>query len=338
MKVLVTSPAFLPSVGGLEIATGRLAAGLAARGHAVTVATETAGSAELPGVVVVRRPSPLQLLRRALWCDVFYQANVSLRMLWPLLLVRRPWVVSHHTWYRDASGRVRLRDRLKRQLLRRAAGSIAVSRAVAAELPPPITVIHNGYRDDLFRLLPGVERSEALLFVGRLVSDKGCDVLLEALAALEAEGLTPPLSVVGDGPERVALEALAARRGIVRRVAFLGTRTGEDLVALLNRHQVLVLPSRYAEPFGVVALEGIACGCVVVGTQRGGLPEAIGPCGLVVPNADVPALAQALATLLRSPETRARLRAPAQAHLSAHLEAVVLNRYEAVLEAARRSR
>ena len=75
------------------------------------------------------------------------------------------------------------------------------------------------------------------------------------------------------------------------------------------------MESRWAEPFGIVALEGIACGCAVVGTALGGLPEAIGPCGLTVPNADTSAMGRALRSLLEDDSLRAAYRSCAQVHL-----------------------
>jgi len=337
MKLLITSPSFLPCIGGLELATARLAEGLTARGHEVVIATETPGS-ELEGEPcrIVRGPSRSELLRLARWCDVFYQANVSLRFLWPLLFVRRPWVVSHHSWYRQADGHRSWRDRLKRRLVRRAAASIAVSRAVAADLPGGTVVIENAYRDDVFRPLPEIPRSRPLVFVGRLVSDKGADLLLEALAALASGGQKPRLSIVGDGPERPALEAQARGLGLAEDVAFLGVRTGEELARILNAHEILVVPSRYDEPFGIVALEGIACGCVVVGSAGGGLPDAIGPCGLTVPNGSVPELAAAIRRLLGDPAERRRLREAAPPHLANHKAEAVVGRYAVLLEAAAR--
>jgi glycosyltransferase involved in cell wall biosynthesis len=333
VKVLLYSPAFLPHVGGLEIHVAHLAAGLQAAGHDVVVVTQTpAAERDTESYQVVRRPGVRELLRWTRWCDVFFQANVSLRGIWPLALFRRPWVVSHHSWYRRPDGSVALRDRLKRGLLRFAAGSIAVSEAVNRDLGGECTVIANAYRDDLFRVLPGTRRDRELLFVGRLVSDKGVDVLLDALALLRREGFTPALTVAGVGPERQPLEARAERLGVADQVSFVGARTGEDLVELMNRHRVLVVPSRYREPFGLVALEGIACGCLVVGSEGGGLPEAIGGCGLTFPNGDAAALADALRRALAAEaEGRGPGAAGVAEHLARHSTAAVLDRYESLL-------
>jgi glycosyltransferase involved in cell wall biosynthesis len=319
VKILHYSPAFLPKVGGLELNVANIAEHLQRAGHEVTVVTTTPGAEpDRFSFRVVRCPSARELLRWTRWCDVFFQANVSLRGLWPLLLVRRPWVVSHHSWYCRSDGRIAWQDRLKRFLLRFAASSIAVSRAVADDLATPSVVIPNPYRDGLFRRLPDVERTGDLAFVGRLVSDKGADVLLDALAQLAAEGLRPRLAVVGDGPEAPHLRAQAAASGVARQVDFLGTRTGEELVEILNRQRILVVPSRYDEPFGIVALEGIACGCVVVGSAGGGLKDAIGPCGETFRNGDRAGLARVLGRLLRHPEIHADYLRHAGEHLARH--------------------
>jgi glycogen synthase len=333
VKILHYSPAFLPMIGGLELNVANIATQIQHSGHDVTLVTTTPGDGpdDFP-FRVVRRPSRRQLLRWTRWCDVFFQANVSLRGLWPLLIVRRPWVVSHHSWYCRTDGHIAWQDRLKRSLLRFAAASIAVSQAVAADLATPSVVIPNPYRDQLFRVLPGIPRDRDLLFIGRLVSDKGADVLLDALGRLAGEGLEPRLAVVGDGPERPRLEEQARRLGIAGRVDFLGTRVGRELVEILNRHRILVVPSRYAEPFGIVALEGIACGCLVAGSARGGLPEAIGPCGRTFRNGDADDLARVLSPWLRDPGAGRELLAHAPEHLAAHSAERVGRAYVRVLE------
>ncbi|HYG61971.1 MAG TPA: glycosyltransferase family 4 protein [Thermoanaerobaculia bacterium] len=338
MRLLLYSPAFLPDVGGLEIAVATMAGEFHRAGHEVVVVCQVASPKpdDFP-YRVVRRPGARELLRWTRWCDIYCQFNVSLRGLWPLLLVRRPWAVSHHSWYRQPDGRVAWQDRLKRYLLRFAASSISVSQAIADDLGTPSVVIGNAYRDDLFRRIPPppeAERDRELVFVGRLVSDKGVDILLDAMALLAREGLALRLAIAGDGPEMTRLRGQAARLGIGSRVGFLGTRTGEDLVQLLNRHRVLVVPSRYNEPFGIVALEGIACGCAVIGSEGGGLKDAIGPCGRTFSNGDPVDLARVLREVFEDPETPAQFQRQAPEHLAAHTSAGVAAEYLAELENA----
>ncbi len=335
MKILLYSPVFLPHVGGLEFNVAHLADAFVGAGHEVVVVTQTPSAApDAARYCVVRRPGRIALLRWVRWCDIFFQANVSLRGWWPMLLVRRPWVVSHHGWYSRPDGRYALQDRIKRWLLRYAAASIAVSEAIGRDLETPCVVIPNSYRDDLFRRLPGVGRANDVLFVGRLVSDKGVDLLVDALVLLAARGLRPRLSIVGEGPERPLLEAQVERSELAGQVRFLGMHTGEPLVQLMNEHRVLVVPSRYDEPFGIVALEGIACGCVVIGSEGGGLKEAIGDCGRTFPNGDVARLASLIETTLAAPvEASAESEQRVRRHLDAHSTQTTVAKYLQVLTA-----
>jgi glycosyltransferase involved in cell wall biosynthesis len=99
------------------------------------------------------------------------------------------------------------------------------------------------------------------------------------------------------------------------------------LTGILNEHRLMVVPSRWQEPFGIVALEGIACGCVVVGSEDGGLRDAIGPCGVTFPNGDAKALAQTLFRLLTDEGRLSGYRTGAEAHLSRHRKAEVAKSY-----------
>ena len=311
MRILLGSHHFFPSTGGIETATNVLAREFLALGHEVRVVTQTAGKGEFP-FAVIRRPGPLQLLRHVRWCEVFLQNNISLRTLWPLLFVRRPLFIAHQTWITNSDGSVGWQHRLKRFVLRYAT-SLAISRAVAEDLRSQSIQVGNPYDDKVFQERPPEPRTKELIFVGRLVSDKGASLLLEALALL---GSGPRLTVAGDGPERASLEKQAADLGLQSRVDFVGSQTSEQLAKLLRQHEILVVPSRWREPFGIVALEGIACGCVVVGSAEGGLAEAIGPCGVTFPNGDAQALANALARFLEDPSERDRLRGNSAAHLA----------------------
>ena len=341
MRILLATHFFYPNIGGLETVARVLADEFTALGHYVVVVTQSArpggqGQDEAEfAYKVVRRPNPVQLMRLVLWSEVYFQNNISLRTLWPLLLANRPWIVSHQTWLTRVDGSTGWEDQFKKFAIR-FGSPIAISRAVADPLPVPATLIGNPYQDKLFRELPDVARTKDFVFLARLVSDKGGDVTLEALARLRARGRTPRLTVVGDGPERPNLEAMAMRLGVAEQVTFLGMQTGETLVRILNEHRVMVVPSQLAEPFGVVALEGIACGCALVGSARGGLPDAIGPCGLLFPNGDADALADRLEHLLDDEDLRERLRAGAPEHLAEHSPRRIAAKYLEMFEKVRR--
>jgi glycosyltransferase involved in cell wall biosynthesis len=318
MKILLYSSLFYPSVGGMETVVLTLAHEFAARGHEVKVITYTpAGSPDVQFPFrVIRQPSRDQLLELTRWCEVYYQACISLKGLWPLLYAPRTLFVTHHTWYRRVDGTTGWQDRLK-LIACRFAENIAISRSIAEHIPVKSHIIHNPYRPE-FRKLEGVTRAKEFIFLGRLVSDKGADLLLEALRKVKERGLDFRCTITGEGPEKESLQKLSRQYELTDRITFTGTVTGENLIRLLNEHQIMVVPSRWKEPFGVVALEAIACGCVVVGSSGGGLPEAIGPCGLTFRNGDADELAEKLAGLLTKPGSLEQYRFPADSHLSKH--------------------
>jgi glycogen synthase len=334
MKILIYSPLFYPSIGGIETVVSILAHEFVRQGHAVKLVSQTPDPEANPfPFEVIRQPGFKQLLALTAWCDVYFQGCISLKGIFPLLMTPKPLLVTHQTWYRRTSGKPSWQDYLK-QGVAHFATNIAASSAVAKHLSAKSTVIPNPYREELFYQIPEVNRDRNLIFLGRLVSDKGADLLLDALAHLKHQGLTQALTIVGKGPEESNLKAQARQLGIHEQVEFVGAKVGEELVQLLNAHQILVVPSRWQEPFGIVALEGIACGCLVVGSEGGGLKEAIGPCGITFSNGDVQALAEALAHLLSHPEQLASCRASAPTHLVRHHSTTVAKAYLEVFETA----
>lgn len=337
MNILFCSFPFRPSIGGIETVSALLAEHFARQDHNVVLVTQTASGKGVASLFaspfrVVRRPSNAHLIELVRWADVVFHNNISLRFAWPLLAVRRPWVVAHHTWI----PRRGLVGRAKRWLLRYAS-NIAVSRSIANDLPVPCTVVPNPYADELFKSLTGLSRNAELLFVGRLVSDKGVDILIDALARLAQRGRRVRLTVIGDGPEATALKEQAARLGVVAQIEFVGRQTGKALVSAFNMHQVLVVPSTWEEPFGVVALEAMACGCVPLVARSGGLPEAVGAAGRVVPRGDPEALARAIEELLGNPAALAAYRAQAPGHLARHERERIAHDYLEVIADAHRT-
>ncbi|MET8203338.1 glycosyltransferase [Micromonospora taraxaci] len=144
-----------------------------------------------------------------------------------------------------------------------------------------------------------------VVFAGRLAAEKGVDVLAEAVAALP-DGVT--VDVAGDGPARLDLEALAARRA-PGRIRFHGRLDKPRLHELIRSAAVVAVPSRWHENQPMAVLEAFACGVPVVATDLGGLPELVDPTvdGSIV-GADRPTdLADALTALLADPERAYRM-------------------------------
>ena len=323
MNILLTAHRFFPDVGGTETAAESMAHEFSKAGHKVVVITQTRGE-RLPMALyeLVRRPSVQRLLELYEWCDVVVQEILALRSSWPLLLSRKPWVVIHQDWMDRGSG---LRVWLKQQVSR-FAKNIAVSQAVADRLPVPATVILNAYRSEIFCPPFGNNRSDDLIFVGRLIRGKGVGVLIDAMRELERRGVHRKLTIVGTGPD--GAEFKGAAKGLP--VTFVGVKRNRELSELIAEHKIMVVPSLEPEPFGIVALEGLACGCLVAASAHGGLPEAVGPHGVLFEPGNAIALADAILAADRAP----RLLNGVAQYLSKHQADYVAGRYLEVMQAA----
>src|SRR6266550_397460 len=331
MKILFSSYAYAPGIGGIETVSALLGREFVAASHEVILITETPAPAlSRESFEVVRNPSLARLWELLRWGDVVIQNNISLRHPIPALLLGKPVLVVHQTWIRNIAGGIGWNDRIKRALLPRVR-NVAVSQAIANDLNIGAEVIGNPYDDCIFKLIPHLARDRELLFVGRLVSDKGVDVLLRALGILRQQNVSACLTIIGRGPEETTLRALVCELGLDQAVTFVGEKVGPELAELMNRHQVIVIPSRWPEPFGIVALEGIACGCIVVGSEQGGLSETIGNCGMTFPNGDSQELADRLRTLLSDSQMREKFWAAAPTHLERFRAQTVARRDLALL-------
>ena len=145
--------------------------------------------------------------------------------------------------------------------------------------------------------------------LGRVVRDKGFDLALAAFAELAPRFPKARLVVAGDGPARPELEAQAQALGVADAVEFPGWVAPERVSELMNSATLVVMPSRWDEPFGLVAVEAALMARPVVASRVGGLAEAVadGETGLLVDKEDPAALARAVAHLLEDPGKAERM-------------------------------
>ena len=273
------------------------------------------------------KPRALQVWREFAGADAIIQFGDGIRLGWPLLLKRFPVLTSHQGWGMNIAIEPVLRRKLRGKIVRRSV-NVCCSRALAQRLGVPSRVIGNPFNDRIFGDTRS-PRNRDLIFVGRLIPEKGADLLLESLAMLRERQIRPSATIVGDGPQREELQRQADTSGLQEQVQFAGVVTGEALAHLLNRHRVLVVPSRWEEPFGIVALEGLACGCLVVASDGGGLPDAVGLCGHLFERGSAETMTERiLEALNQSPE---QARDAYALHLRRFTSAAVADQYLALL-------
>jgi glycosyltransferase involved in cell wall biosynthesis len=336
MNVLLHCIYYPPEVGGLESHVHQLARGLAERGHSVRVVTSRSiqgAPAEevLEGVRVARTWFPMRnpvgwvlhslasLPRTqewARWADVVHaQAFASIPPCGiATAAADRPFVATFHT----SHFLVRATRPLWRSLLGRLvawpdhvlAASAEIA-GVAGELAPghPVEPLTNGVDTHRFRPVPPVlpedEIRGTILLPRRLFQKNGVEFAVRALPRILKEVPHARLLVVGDGPERPRLEALAVELGVADRIRFLGRRPHEEMPGLLCSGEIALFPS-LMEATSVAALEAMACGRPVVATRVGGLPEIVDESvGTLVPPGDPEGLATGVVELLRRPDLEA---------------------------------
>ena len=139
-----------------------------------------------------------------------------------------------------------------------------------------------------------------LLFVGRLVPEKGLDVLIKALPIILGNGVDAKIVVVGEGPQRDEYQRLANDYGLGNKILFTGHIDDWTLRALYRVADIAIVPSRF-EPFGIVALEAMAAHCPLVASAVGGLNEIVDHegTGLKAPPNNPEALALAILRIIR---------------------------------------
>jgi glycogen(starch) synthase len=254
--------------------------------------------------------------------------------------IERPWLVTvHATEFGRHQGWVQNHPQshihaVERAMVRRADRVITCSRYMRSHVatvfgvpPRRVTVVPNGIDPgDLEPVVPDLARlrrryatpdQRLVLLVGRLVYEKGFHLALDALAPVIRRLRNLRFVVAGTGTAEAELKSQSRRLGLTRYGSFLGW-VGDDMLHSLYRvADLCIVPSIY-EPFGLVALEAMASGCLCVVADTGGLREVVpgdGTVGLRFPSRDSAALGEILGRVLTDNATREQLVSEARAHV-----------------------
>jgi glycosyltransferase involved in cell wall biosynthesis len=341
LNILLLSHSFFPSIGGIEVNSELFAEAFTEAGHSVRLLTWSNDPVKKDyPYSVIRNPGMIKLLQQYDWADVVFENNPCLRLAWPNLFFRRPSIIVLNTWIARSDGSSGYQDIIKRIWLKRAQKVISVSNAIRVRCWPDSIVILNPYRFKKFRIIPSIKRNTDFVFLGRLVSDKGADQAIYAIHRLLTRGIIGDesnsqnihLTIIGDGPERENLLCLASNLKVEKYIRFAGRLEGDALAKCLNHHKFLLVPSLWEEPFGNVVLEGMACGCLPIVSDGGGLPEAVGDAGIIFKRGNIDELVKSMISVLGDSGKESLYRSAAENHLTKHHPGVVSKQYLEVIE------
>jgi glycogen(starch) synthase len=276
MRVVFSAYGFLPDVGGVSTTVAILARAFADAGHDVTVVTLSDGPIDGYGYRVVRRPDLLALFRLYREADLLILANLALRLIYPLLFMRRDYALQHHS---ESAFRLGFSPAdLARRLVRDRATHFMTSEYIGRQSGFARYVVTPPFPDsDL--LVGGVvkpigERKDAL-FVGRVEPEKGVLWFCERWDRVRRILGVDKLRIVGAGSATGTIED-KLRSGEWRNIELVGSLPRAETAREMAGASYIFVPSLWREPFGAVALEGIAAGAIAVVSDRGGLTEAGG--------------------------------------------------------------
>jgi glycosyltransferase involved in cell wall biosynthesis len=265
----------------------------------------------------------MQLVAEARQVDIVHANGFSLTTLPIAVASRRPLIWTHHGhqaaclqgagWHEGgrcgyslvtcaaltyqevgvvATFRKIVRHPMGRIALSLAGANVFVSDYVRQIVQAPrATTIHDS--PDRARFHPAepeipVQQRSRLLYVGRLVTEKGLGVLLQAVAACRRRGAAVAIDIYGTGPEEPRLREQSLALGVADMISFRGSLRGSDVPAAIQRSAGMIVPSVCDEAFGIAAAEALACGRVPLVSKVGGLPEVVRdlPCTFRVGDAD----------------------------------------------------
>ena len=279
----------------------RIAEALAELGHEVTVLTKTEAIGEERGTIRILRSRKLQENLKAISASGGV-VIIEMSLKWWVLckIAGTKHLVTHHT-HPFFHGKPVSAEMKFQRFLASFSPSVACSRMIAREWGKKVGVLPNPYDQNIFRESNQAPRDVDFVFAGRLIKEKGVFVFLKALVELAGQKVPFTFAILGDGPQLEEARAFVEKQGLSDGMKFLGSASQNEVAGWFNRSRILVIPSVWQEPFGLIAIEGLGCGVRLICSDQEGLREASGNQAVFFPSGDHLKLTEAMAEQLQSP-------------------------------------
>ncbi|MCG6201914.1 glycosyltransferase family 4 protein [Psychromonas antarctica] len=282
-KIILSTYTFLPDIGGVATNTLTIAEAFIAKGYDVTVVTLTTECCEYDNrMKIVRAPNFLQLVKLYLSADWILFSNLSTKLCWPAVLINKKFALHHHSSSAfnnsTPSGVIQIIKRLienkvsaksihfvNSEFTKKDGGAFFDN--LKTYLTYPI-VQNTKVTTDIVDIYASKKNA---LFVGRIETEKGVSFLLENFEFIKKYLNIDSLSFAGDGS---LLKSLKEKN--IKGIEFVGAVDLTTVHQMMRKSAYVLIPSIWNEPFGMVAVEGLASGSVVISSDKGGLPEAVG--------------------------------------------------------------
>jgi glycogen(starch) synthase len=287
-KVILSSYTFLPDIGGVATNTLTIANAFISQGYDVTVVTLTSEYwAANSNITVIRNPSLPQLLKLYWQADWILFSNLSAQLCWAAVFMNKKFGLHHHS--SSAFNRPKTIGVVSN--IKRFIENKIISKSIHfvnseftkqdggnffEKLPTYITYPIVEYTKVPEHIIGGYPAKKNAIFVGRIEIEKGVSYLLEHIDIIKQSLNIDELTLVGSGS---LLNSLQKQK--LKGVKFTGAVDLATVHKLMAEAAYVFVPSIWQEPFGMVALEGLAAGAVVISSDRGGLPEAVGDTGVL---------------------------------------------------------
>ena len=276
MKILFISYSFYPVVGGIPYISEYLAKYLNKKNNEIILLTSAKLSKKQKenfNYKIFCNPDKRKILELHDWADIVFHNHISLRLCSFKIKHTKKTVVTLQYWLTKRKIVQKAITKLKVLFLKLCAQRIFISKSIKRYYLLKGKIIGNFYNEKIFYdNISFNKRKKKIIFVGRATPEKGLDILLKSIHQISYMFKEKEITVIGDGPNLKEYINLSKKLKIYKYINFLGAIKNENIGKYYNQHKIHVVPS-LNEPFGIVALEGNACGCVSIVADNAGLGE-----------------------------------------------------------------